>query len=291
MAVDPLADSSNLAITTLVAFGVISILVCVFVLKPLFSSGQREGREGRAPQVGGATLTRDDRAQQQQQQQQQQQANQANHANQGSEPSTWPSSTRKPPHATKTDALLADGMVSFRHSTAANYETTLSSTSNTDTVAANRKERAKILLRILTLDAGSSPPPRGVTVVVSIPAEDVDCDKLRRILYLLATYFNLVVVLSVNDEATEEQINRLVTTLRGEDPTAMPEAVLPSHRIVAAQSRTGRIALVRQLGRVEFVLDHEQEMKDELDRFGFKVLVYGGESSQDGTSRLATQLS
>ena len=90
--------------------------------------------------------------------------------------------------------------------------------------------------------------------------------------------------------ATVDEIKQLVTTIRGSDDSTLPEAVLPSHRIVAAQSRAGRIALVRQLGTVEFVLDHDQEMKNELGRFGFKVILYGSTEKQTGVSLLAAQL-
>ena len=90
--------------------------------------------------------------------------------------------------------------------------------------------------------------------------------------------------------ATVDEIKQLVTTIRGSDDSTLPEAVLPSHRIVAAQSRAGRIALVRQLGTVEFVLDHDQEMKNELERFGFKVILYHGSTErQMGVFLLAAQ--
>ena len=133
-------------------------------------------------------------------------------------------------------------------------------------------------------------PSYSLVKTVSLPADDVDCARLRRILFLLATYFSLVVVLSVDQSATEDEIKQMIVKMRGSDKTIIPEEVLPSHRIVAAQSRTGRIALVRQLGNVEFVLDHEQEMKNELERFGFKVFIYGSTTRQAGTSRLAAQL-
>jgi hypothetical protein len=70
-------------------------------------------------------------------------------------------------------------------------------------------------------------------------------------------------------------MDELVTTLRGSDPTALPCEVLPRHRIVGAQTIAGRIAFVRQLGRVEFVLDRDEDMRTQLGRFGFRVLVYG----------------
>ena len=78
----------------------------------------------------------------------------------------WPSATRrKPPHESKIDARLIDGMVSFRNSTAATYEAT-----SAETFARNQKERAKIHTRILTLDTGSAPPSRGGLFPSSVPA-------------------------------------------------------------------------------------------------------------------------
>ena len=256
----PLAGvgTSFSAITTLACFGVVSILLYLFILKPLTLSGQRDARP--PPNANGSTGG-------------------AQGANRRTDPAAWPCATRRPPHATKTDAVLIDGMVAFRSSTAATFEM-----SNADSVAANRKDRAKILSRLLTSDSTTAPPPRGGSILISIPAEDLDCAKLRRILFLLATYFCLVVVISVHDNTTDEDIKQLIKKLRGPDLTSLPDEVLPSHRIVAAQSRTGRIALVRQLGRLEFILDHDEEMKTELDRFGFKVFVYGGGSRQAGTS-------
>ena len=244
----------------------------MFILKPFALSGQREAGPARinttASHTAGSIPA-------------------AVSSRTSPEPAAWPSATRKPPHASKTDALLIDGMVSFRNSTAATYDAT---GTDVDMLAKNRKDRAKILSRILTLELGAAPPPRGGCVVVSIPADDVDCSRLRRFLFLLATYFTLVVVISVEQSTTEDEIKQLVAKVRGSDESILPEAVLPSHRIVAAQSRTGRIALVRQLGSVEFVLDHDKEMKNELERFGFKVFVYESAARGPETSRLAAQL-
>jgi len=276
MTADILPTSSTSAMTTGVIFGVISVFLYFFLLKPLFSSGAQPSATGapRRPVVVGAPDSTQGRPP-------------ASPANGGRGSSSWTQNTRMPPHASKADALLVDGMVSFRHSTAVSYEVGF----DAEAIATNRKERARVLSRILALDVSSSstPPARGTTAVVSIPVEDVDCAKLRRILYLLGTYFNLVVVLSVGDAASPGDIDAYIAKLRGPDPKALPREILPDHRIVAAQSRMGRIALVRQLGRVEVVLDHETAMKDELDRFGFKVLLYGDDRTT-GASRLASRL-
>mmetsp|Transcript_1862 Transcript_1862/g.2567 ORF Transcript_1862/g.2567 Transcript_1862/m.2567 type:complete len:269 (-) Transcript_1862:1890-2696(-) len=192
--------------------------------------------------------------------------------------------SRKPPHATSSKAHVVDGLVSFRHTYASDPEPA-------DTVTETRKERAKVLSKILALDSSAPPPPRGKIVVISLLREEkLDCSKLRRILYLMATYFTLIVVLNVDANTTKKNVDCMIQCLRGKE--GLPEKVLPDHRIVAAQSLTGKIALVRQLGqRVEFVLDYDNETKKELERFGFKVLVYQSDvTKDDSASRLAAQL-
>jgi hypothetical protein len=126
-------------------------------------------------------------------------------------------------------------------------------------------------------------PARGSTIVVSIISSDVGCPKLRRVLYLLATFFNLLVIIHVGDNATtDEQLDRLVDKLRG-SKDELPDEVLPRHRIVAAQSIMGRVAFVRQLSRVEFVLDFDMKVRDEqLERFGYRVYIYGQQKSNSG---------
>jgi len=109
----------------------------------------------------------------------------------------------------------------------------------------------------------------------------VECDKLRRILFLLATYYNLLVIINFppiteEKENNDNDISAVIEKLRGERTMdLLPENVLPSHRILASQSVIGRIAVVRQLGKVEFVLDFDEEMKQALNRFGYRVCVYG----------------
>jgi hypothetical protein len=304
MAVETLEDSASLLSSnaaTYIGVGVITLVVYVLFLKPLFAGEPTGQQTQQTPQNRGANgAGRQARQQQRAAPNRQGSAAPASgNRNDSDDVPTWSIAARKPSHATKTNAVLVDGMVSFRHSFAATYEASLGTlatestakddgTSKPIAVTANRKDRAKVLSRILTLDK-STPPPRGTTVVVSIPSEEVDCAKLRRVLYLLATYFNLVVVLSVGAETSEEDIQKVSKTLRGSDPSALPLAVLPEHRVVAAQSRTGRIALVRQLGRVELVLDHDPQMEEELGRFGFKVFIYGN-SGKAGVSSLAAQI-
>merc|ERR1712137_969437 len=135
----------------------------------------------------------------------------------------------------------------------------------------------------------------GTTVVVGLPAADVVCPKLSRIFFLLATYFNLIVVICADERDNVDDPETCIDKLLGDNK--IPAEVLPRHRVLLSQSITGRVAICRQLGSVEFVLDYEPKIKTELTRFGFRVMVYGrggspGEesSSKPGWSMLASEL-
>lgn len=80
----------------------------------------------------------------------------------------------------------------------------------------------------------------------------------------------------------------------------LSEAVLPSHRILLASSVTGRVALVRQLASVELVVDYHPDVRNGLERFGYRVslvsdwastfasLSSSGSSSDAASSTLTT---
>lgn len=57
-----------------------------------------------------------------------------------------------------------------------------------------------------------------------------------------------------------------------EDYKLNPE-ILPPHRIAFSCTCKGRVAFVRQLG-AELILDYEHSVAKELERFGFRVVVY-----------------
>lgn len=288
------AEASNQAASSLpvtaVIFAVISTVLYFWLLKPLLSpvapaeQGNRATDNPARVANGGGTPRR---------------ARQRRSGGDSSDVATLlAENTRCPPHMAPASAryldtggisLLSDGVLPFRHGRAAAYEQALATT-DANGVAKNRKDRARVLSRVLALDgsagmSSSSPPPRGSTVVISIPSTDVGCEKLRRALYLLSTHFNTMLILSnVSRDISDDDVDAMVATLRGNDPTALPTDILPRHRIVAAQSITGRVAFVRQLGRVEFVLDFEDDMRSQLGRFGFRVLVYGNDSKGSGSS-------
>ena len=185
--------------------------------------------------------------------------------------------------------LLVDGMVAFRHTKAAIQEQTL----NASEQASNRKERARILSRMLEGTSLVSPPAKGNTIVISIPVNDVGCPKLRRVLYLLGTYYSILVILAVDDSFQEKDRMEKIKKLRGDDnsSTRLSADVLPDHRIVVASTIAGRVAFARQLHRIDLVVDFDSEVTNSLSRFGHRVVVYGENATgEKGTSKLGNCL-
>ena len=233
-------------------------------------------------------------------------------------PESVASGKRRPPHLAETcsggpagSRYLVEGLIPFKRSLAGSYESSktarASQQEDGDVVTANRKSRARLLARLLnpTLTGAQTktPPARGSNVIVCIPSTDVGCAKLQQALYLMGTYFNLFVVLtlptkddaSVDESDKEKEIlDNLRSQLRGSgNDNGVPIEVLPDHRIVAARTVEGKVAFVRQMHRPEFVLDCDAEMKTELERFGFMVLLYGQgdeKRSSDGISLLGKTL-
>ena len=161
----------------------------------------------------------------------------------------------------------------------------------------NRKERAKVLSNLLADSNGiiSSPPVKGGSVVLAVPLPDIECEKLRRVVYLLATYYSLLLIVTVDSSFQPKDMKNVLSRLRGsaEDATYLAPEVLPDHRITASCSVTGRVAFVRQLQRIELVLDFDADVKENLSRFGYRVIIYGSSTdkkSSDSRSRLGVAL-
>lgn len=144
-----------------------------------------------------------------------------------------------------------------------------------------RKERARLLSRLL--DSGS-PPIKGSTVVLGVPSQDIECPLSRRAIYLLATYYNLVVLVATESESRTTVLLRL----RGDSP--LTADTLPDHRVVRTGSASGRVAFCRQLQRADWVLDFDTEVQDQLGRFGYRVVLYGTDAAMEGVSRLGQAL-
>lgn len=220
---------------------------------------------------------------------------------------------RVPPHVSDASAalavnggsnLLVDGLVAFRHCRAASAAalpgTETSTGGGTPSAAAagggtdetataatsTTKARAKLLSNLLADSGVTSPPIKGSTVVVAIAMDGaLDCRQQRLAVHLLATYYNLLVVLTVSDNDdddagkaaassfTDADRKSAVAKLRG---ATLTTSILPAHRILVSSTVAGRVALVRQLQRVELVVDYDPSVRTLLARFGHRVVVYGG---------------
>jgi hypothetical protein len=301
-----LKNSDSSLFITIVVVGLVSAALYLFWLRPLLPG--TAGRAQRVAPVGtaGAAATASN--------------NNNNNANAPSKPKE--KCTRTPLHVAPDSAELAvnggsniliDGLLAFRHSRAAMWEKQLEAAEQN----LNRKDRARILSRLLEEESpvspsSSAPPAKGSTIVVSIPVEDVGCSKLRRILYLLATYYNLLVILAVPSAPSKEERTKLIAKLRGigdddkkksssgsSTPAASTQLLsvdaLPDHRIIVSSTSAGRVAFVRQVSRIELILDFDPEVKSILARFGHRVIAYGNDMEDDArdtadTSRLGRQL-
>ena len=212
--------------------------------------------------------------------------------------------TRVPPHLSEASSkitqaggsnVLNDGMLAFRHSKVASHESSLSA----DEQMKNRKERAKVLSNLLADSNGVvlSPPVKGGAVVLAVPLEDIECEKLRRVVYLLATYYSLMLIVTVDSSFQPKDMKNMLPRLRGADgdesATYLAPDILPDHRITASCAVTGRVAFVRQLQRIELVLDFDAEVKENLSRFGYRVILYGSafeKGVSDSRSKLGVAL-
>ena len=315
---------------TAIFIGVISLAIYIFIIRPLVPStrGPAHERGNRTRSIGttgaaagGAALS--DGAMTIAQQRHNEQLLQ-----------TIPCS-RVPPHVSDASAslavngganLLVDGLVAFKHCRASSSSSSSSLLAATGAVESDetRKARAKLLSNLLEVSGSSSrsgsganppspppppPPAKGGVVVVSIPIESVACPQQRRVLHLLATYYNLLVIMTVSqqqraDEFTEVDRVRAIATLRSGENGASGSSdidesdaplqqqqqqltadILPTHRITVASTVTGRVAFVRQLQRVELVLDYDPEVLALLSRFGHRVIVYGNRESSSSSQR------
>ena len=238
----------------------------------------------------------------------------------GSIPSIIAQGKRRPPHLVTThpggpssSSCLVEGIIPFRRTHANGYEANLvqdqpQRQQGEDGGAVSiRRSRARLFARLLnssiTGAKSNTPPARGSNVVVSIPSGDVACPKLQHALWLLGTYYNLFVVLCLSSTSEEggggvdvsEKERSMLCGLRsslrsqgaGSEGRQVSQEILPDHRIVAVRTLGGRVAFVRQMHRPEFVLDFDSEIRVQLERFGFTVLLYGqGREQKQGEGSL-----
>ena len=308
------SEGSLMLLSTFMAFGVISIALYFLVLRPVGpvtanGNGTNGGR--RTPAAATATGSRTALANRARPQARVAAAAHGTNQSKGdtnidrvlAECATYPvhlAPTSQSTCRTGGSNLLNEGLLTFRHTKAADYEKSKSSGSSAGDVASqNRKERARVLSRMLALEGGASadsktPPPRGSTFVISIAASEVSCAKLKQVLYLFATYYNLLVIIVLPSGVDKTMnVNELTIQLRGNDkhdPHYLATDILPDHRVVAASSASGRIAFVRQLAKAEIVLDFDVEVKTQLSRFGYRVIHYKKQPSDPKDSQLGSQL-
>mmetsp|Transcript_21827 Transcript_21827/g.45410 ORF Transcript_21827/g.45410 Transcript_21827/m.45410 type:complete len:331 (+) Transcript_21827:200-1192(+) len=220
---------------------------------------------------------------------------------------------------------LIQGVIPFRSTLASCYESRLknkvnavsnnthlenSGAGDTDSIAVNRRERARLFARLFSdhMNGGRStsssekmkpPPNRGANIVVTIRYTDVKCKKIHKILFLLGTYYNLFVLVDISGSSCGDKIERkknYAYEVRGEllksdeisnggNKFLLSSQILPLHRIVLSSTVAGRVAFVRQMHGVEMVVDSEEKVATELKRFGFRVLLYPTSSfeSEEGS--------
>lgn len=144
--------------------------------------------------------------------------------------------------------------------------------SATTTIPTVRQDRAKLLSYFCNTE--TPPPSKGSTIVVSISQSTLDQTSpvVSRALYALATFYNVVVIISVDHTGKLEasQKSKLISKLRG---SSLTTEILPDHRVVWSTTLTGRVALVRQLSKVALVVDFETDARDQLSRFGYAVQI------------------
>ncbi len=141
---------------------------------------------------------------------------------------------------------------------------------------------------------------------------------MQKALYLLGTYYNLFVIvdgsstsslignddvglrkfvgrirnelLNESSESDDRAADTTTTTTAADGGYRLNPRVLPPHRIAFSSTSRGRVAFVRQLHGTELVIDHDETgVTSELERFGFRVLVYpndvGGGGDDGGSER------
>lgn len=167
------------------------------------------------------------------------------------------------------------------------------STGSTSSISNN--EEINETATTTTTVALTPPTPKSIVVVglshQKLMEDAKHASAVADVLVRLATYYTLLLMVqhvdSNNGHSKKEDgatlHEQIVQTLRLEignhenqnddESLKLTEAVLPSHRIMMCGSTTGRVALVRQLGTVGLVVDFDFEVKKELERFGYPVVV------------------
>lgn len=203
---------------------------------------------------------------------------------------------------TPVASRLIDGVQSYSFMLRSRQQRAATTTATT-TTATNMESIAhfKVGKQLMQTLASVSQIPslsvkRGSIVVVTVKSCDIrnENQQLSRnnsalFLYYLGLITNLFVCISFEDTTAgkqEDLLQELDTLKDTLYRMGLDTYTVPPHRIVAASSSVGRIAFVRQI-RPEFFIDFDVDVKEQLQRFGFNVILYGVEKnlgSQDITS-------
>ena len=178
--------------------------------------------------------------------------------------------------------ILADGLVSFRFTRASKMDQEIP---EEEFLATTQKERARVLTRLLQGTPLKRAPSRGSIIVVTVLSSELHCKKLHRVLFLLATFYNLILIISLSGDESDRR--KLLSILR--TGGSLPASVLPDHRVILASTGAGRVAVVRQLQRVELTVDYDEEVSKTLSRFGHVVKLM--RESEDSTGQASSRLS
>jgi len=300
------ADESNSSLLYIISFGitVISFLLYKFVLSAPATTGEQTGLSSRTTTIVGAAASQSATSNN---------SSSNNNNNKNSTPSVDEDDfftfgrPRYPPHLLPPAGVplnhdysncLLKGVVPFRSTPASTYEGKLKSNydgvaTEDNIVVTNRKERARIFARMFSAKGNSStasrPPNKGANIVVTIHHSDVQCPNLQKALYLLGSYYNLFVLVDASSTIVKGEkemcdfIKKSRALLLNEDSDIsqhqqntykLDKRILPPHRVTLTSTVTGRIAFVRQLAGTQLVLDNDENVTNELTRFGFRTLTY-----------------
>lgn len=202
-------------------------------------------------------------------------------------------------------AVTADSMNNFSRARLVDgiqcYSSILASLRSTSSHALPTSADLGIAKQLMKTLASISQNPsitikRGSIVVVAVKSEDVVQEHLNyqehlqtnactaHFLRYLAFMTNLFVIIGFEmnhqNHTVEGQLEKLSKLRNYLYEMGLPSQLVPPHRIVASSSSVGRIAFVRQI-RPELFFDYDLDVKDQLQRFGFQVILYGADPSKN----------
>jgi len=135
--------------------------------------------------------------------------------------------------------------------------------------------QSRALEIVFQVKGASLLPIRGSNIVITLREDECDHIDTSCVLTFIGASYNVFVMLEIPfggllkpDERVKWAKNRL-------RKSGLSEQIIPNHRIIASQTIAGRVAFVRQL-RPEVVIDFDEEVRKQLIRFGFRVLLHKG---------------